>query len=251
MPTSGAPSSGAASTCWSRSRWRRASGEADRLLAAAGGRVLGVGHVSTSTRRCRPSSASASRPASSRCSGSGSSPRSLDVDVVLDLMIHDLRSCTPSTPPLAGDPGDRHPRPFRPHRHRQRPGRGWSRGAWPTSPPPGSRPSGCGVSGSSARAATSPRLPGAGDPGATGWRRSTGAQDPARRPAGREGRAPAAGAGGVLAACRGQAAALVTGAAAAGTGDGAGRRRGDPLDSAGPQASGNDGPSPLFGGVFR
>ena len=70
--------------------------EADRLLAAAGGRVVAVGHVEfynpaveTLLRRCAddrllPGFVEVQRLAVA-------TPRSLDVDVVLDLMIHDLQ----------------------------------------------------------------------------------------------------------------------------------------------------------------
>lgn len=66
--------------------------EADRLLAAAGDRVLGVGHVEFFNPAVQALLAAGAAPRfveAQRLSTFG--PRSLDVDVVLDLMIHDLQ----------------------------------------------------------------------------------------------------------------------------------------------------------------
>jgi len=67
--------------------------EADRLIAAAGaaGRVLQVGHVEFHNPAVAALLASGGRPRFVEVERLGVfSPRSLDVDVILDLMIHDL-----------------------------------------------------------------------------------------------------------------------------------------------------------------
>jgi predicted dehydrogenase len=66
--------------------------EADRLLAAADGRVLAVGHVEFFNPAVQALLAVGSTPRFVEVQRLGVfSPRSLDVDVVLDLMIHDLQ----------------------------------------------------------------------------------------------------------------------------------------------------------------
>ena len=83
-------------------RPRRPGGEADRLgsgrgdgarrLARRNARVLAVGHVERYNPAVEALLATAGRRRTSRGTGWASSrPRSLDVDVVLDLMIHDLQ----------------------------------------------------------------------------------------------------------------------------------------------------------------
>lgn len=65
--------------------------EADRLLAQAGGRVLAVGHVEFFNPAVQALLSVGSPPRFVEIQRLGVfSPRSLDVDVVLDLMIHDL-----------------------------------------------------------------------------------------------------------------------------------------------------------------
>jgi len=67
--------------------------EADRLLAAADGRVLAVGHVEFFNPAVQALLAVGSTPRFVEVQRLGVfSPRSLDVDVVLDLMIHDLQT---------------------------------------------------------------------------------------------------------------------------------------------------------------
>lgn len=66
--------------------------EADRLLASADGRVLAVGHVEFFNPAVQALLAAGSGPRFVEVQRLGVfSPRSLDVDVVLDLMIHDLQ----------------------------------------------------------------------------------------------------------------------------------------------------------------
>jgi predicted dehydrogenase len=66
--------------------------EADRLLAAAGDRVLGVGHVEYFNPAVQSLLGAGTPPRFIEVQRLGVfSPRSLDVDVVLDLMIHDLQ----------------------------------------------------------------------------------------------------------------------------------------------------------------
>jgi len=66
--------------------------EADRLLAQADGRVLAVGHVEFFNPAVQALLAVGSPPRFVEIQRLGVfSPRSLDVDVVLDLMIHDLQ----------------------------------------------------------------------------------------------------------------------------------------------------------------
>lgn len=66
--------------------------EADRLLAKAGGRVLAVGHVEFFNPAVQALLGVGSPPRFVEIQRLGVfSPRSLDVDVVLDLMIHDLQ----------------------------------------------------------------------------------------------------------------------------------------------------------------
>ena len=66
--------------------------EADRLLARADGRVLAVGHVEFFNPAVQALLAVGSPPRFVEVQRLGVfSPRSLDVDVVLDLMIHDLQ----------------------------------------------------------------------------------------------------------------------------------------------------------------
>jgi predicted dehydrogenase len=66
--------------------------EADRLLAAAGDRVLAVGHVEFFNPAVAALLAAAPEPRFVEVQRlSAFSPRSLDVDVILDLMIHDLQ----------------------------------------------------------------------------------------------------------------------------------------------------------------
>jgi predicted dehydrogenase len=66
--------------------------EADRLLAAAADRVLAVGHVEFFNPAVAALLGLGIRPGYVEVERLGSfSPRSLDVDVVLDLMIHDLQ----------------------------------------------------------------------------------------------------------------------------------------------------------------
>ena len=66
--------------------------EADRLLAAAGDRVLAVGHVEFFNPAVQALLTVGSTPRFVEVQRLGVfSPRSLDVDVVLDLMIHDLQ----------------------------------------------------------------------------------------------------------------------------------------------------------------
>jgi len=66
--------------------------EADRLLAAAEGRVLAVGHVEFYNPAVQALLAVSTPPRFVEVQRLGVfSPRSLDVDVVLDLMIHDLQ----------------------------------------------------------------------------------------------------------------------------------------------------------------
>jgi predicted dehydrogenase len=66
--------------------------EADRLLAQAGGRVLAVGHVEFFNPAVQALLSVGSPPRFVEIQRLGVfSPRSLDVDVVLDLMIHDLQ----------------------------------------------------------------------------------------------------------------------------------------------------------------
>jgi predicted dehydrogenase len=66
--------------------------EADRLLAKADGRVLAVGHVEFFNPAVQALLAAGSGPRFVEVQRLGVfSPRSLDVDVVLDLMIHDLQ----------------------------------------------------------------------------------------------------------------------------------------------------------------
>jgi predicted dehydrogenase len=66
--------------------------EADRLLAHAGSRVLAVGHVEFFNPAVQALLAVGSPPRFVEVQRLGVfSPRSLDVDVVLDLMIHDLQ----------------------------------------------------------------------------------------------------------------------------------------------------------------
>jgi predicted dehydrogenase len=66
--------------------------EADRLLAVADGRVLAVGHVEFFNPAVQALLAVGSTPRFVEVQRLGVfSPRSLDVDVVLDLMIHDLQ----------------------------------------------------------------------------------------------------------------------------------------------------------------
>jgi predicted dehydrogenase len=66
--------------------------EADRLLAAADGRVLAVGHVEFFNPAVQALLTVGSTPRFVEVQRLGVfSPRSLDVDVVLDLMIHDLQ----------------------------------------------------------------------------------------------------------------------------------------------------------------
>ena len=66
--------------------------EADRLLAAAGDRVLAVGHVEFFNPAVQALLAVGTPPRFVEVQRLGVfSPRSLDVDVVLDLMIHDLQ----------------------------------------------------------------------------------------------------------------------------------------------------------------
>ena len=115
-----------------RARPPRAGREADRgplaeadALSRPRGRAAACSPSATSsstTRRCRRCSRRAARRASSRCSAWASfSPRSLDVDVVLDLMIHDLQILH-ALDPSAGrrGAGDRHRGAVAAHRHRQR-----------------------------------------------------------------------------------------------------------------------------------
>ena len=66
--------------------------EADRLLERAGGRVLAVGHVEFYNPAVQALLALGTRPRFVEVQRLGVfSPRSLDVDVILDLMIHDLQ----------------------------------------------------------------------------------------------------------------------------------------------------------------
>jgi predicted dehydrogenase len=66
--------------------------EADRLLAAAGDRVLAVGHVEFFNPAVQALLAVGTPPRFVEVQRLGVfSPRSLDVDVILDLMIHDLQ----------------------------------------------------------------------------------------------------------------------------------------------------------------
>lgn len=66
--------------------------EADRLLEAAGGQVLAVGHVEFFNPAVQALLSVGSAPRFVEIQRLGVfSPRSLDVDVVLDLMIHDLQ----------------------------------------------------------------------------------------------------------------------------------------------------------------
>jgi predicted dehydrogenase len=66
--------------------------EADRLLAAAGDRVLAVGHVEFFNPAVQALLAVRTPPRFVEVQRLGVfSPRSLDVDVILDLMIHDLQ----------------------------------------------------------------------------------------------------------------------------------------------------------------
>jgi predicted dehydrogenase len=66
--------------------------EADRLLASAGGRVLAVGHIEFFNPAVQALLAVGSPPRFVEVQRLGVfSPRSLDVDVILDLMIHDLQ----------------------------------------------------------------------------------------------------------------------------------------------------------------
>jgi predicted dehydrogenase len=66
--------------------------EADRLIAAADGRVLAVGHVEFFNPAVQALLSVGSTPRFVEVQRLGVfSPRSLDVDVVLDLMIHDLQ----------------------------------------------------------------------------------------------------------------------------------------------------------------
>jgi predicted dehydrogenase len=66
--------------------------EADRLLAAAGGRVLAVGHVEYFNPAVQALIAQQTPPRFVEVQRLGVfTPRSLDVDVVLDLMIHDIQ----------------------------------------------------------------------------------------------------------------------------------------------------------------
>jgi len=66
--------------------------EADRLLAAAGDRVLAVGHVEFFNPAVQALLAVNTPPRFVEVQRLGVfSPRSLDVDVILDLMIHDLQ----------------------------------------------------------------------------------------------------------------------------------------------------------------
>lgn len=65
---------------------------ADRLLRAAAGRVLAVGHVEFFNPAVQALLAAATAPRFLEVQRLGVfSPRSLDVDVILDLMIHDLQ----------------------------------------------------------------------------------------------------------------------------------------------------------------
>jgi predicted dehydrogenase len=67
-------------------------GEADRLLAAADGRVLAVGHVEFFNPAVQALLSVGIPPRFVEVQRLGVfSPRSLDVDVILDLMIHDLQ----------------------------------------------------------------------------------------------------------------------------------------------------------------
>ena len=72
----------------------RSVAEADELLAAARARGRDRWRSATpsaSIRRSRRRAPHLTRRGSSRCTGSGTFPdRSLDIDVVFDLMIHDL-----------------------------------------------------------------------------------------------------------------------------------------------------------------
>jgi predicted dehydrogenase len=66
--------------------------EADRLLAAAGDRVLAVGHVEYHNPAVSRLLEAIEKPGFVEIQRLASfSPRSLDVDVILDLMIHDLQ----------------------------------------------------------------------------------------------------------------------------------------------------------------
>ncbi len=66
--------------------------EADRMLAAAGDRVLAVGHVEFYNPAVQALLGMGLPPGFAEVHRLGSfSPRSLDIDVVLDLMIHDLQ----------------------------------------------------------------------------------------------------------------------------------------------------------------
>ena len=97
---------------------------ADRLIsaAAAAGRVLQVGHLERFNPAVRALREIVKRPRFFEAHRMGLfSPRSLDIDVILDLMIHDLDiiSLLSPSPPLLDHSG-RDCNPDQSHRHRKR-----------------------------------------------------------------------------------------------------------------------------------
>ena len=79
--------------CWSKSRWLRHGGEADELvrLAQSLNRIGQVGHLERFNPAVRATAPLITQPMFFEVHRlSVFTPRSLDVDVILDLMIHDL-----------------------------------------------------------------------------------------------------------------------------------------------------------------
>ena len=93
MPTSDAGFWSGESTSWWKSRSRPRLLEADRLIAAAqrGGRILQVGHLERFNPGIVAALGALKRPLYFEVHRLGIfTPRSLDIDVVYDVMIHDL-----------------------------------------------------------------------------------------------------------------------------------------------------------------
>jgi acyl-ACP--UDP-N-acetylglucosamine O-acyltransferase len=142
-----------AATCWSRSRWRWTWPQADAMIRAAerAGRTLQVGQVERFNPALlaagpfiqRPKFIEAHRMAAFQ-------PRSLDIDVVGDLMIHDIDAVLHLTGHDAVGPvrGRASPCSRAPRTSRTR-GSSSPTVAWRTSPRAGSRWSACDASASS------------------------------------------------------------------------------------------------------
>ncbi len=206
--------------------------EADRAARGArrGSRCWRWATSSSTTRRCRRCSASGLPPRFVEVERLGVfSPRSLDVDVVLDLMIHDLQILhaldpSPVAEVRATGIAVLSPESTSPTRGSRSPP-----AASPTSPPRASPRSGCASCAPSCRAATTRSTTRRRRSRATGLERQAGrrAQIVTGRPRGGEGRAAAPRARSVRGRLpRREGAAGRRSAGPAGAGDGAGGRRG-------------------------